>query len=136
MECARFLVMDLDRARGCPSSGLSVWIRRTACIALRSGAILPFSAGSPLRNSALFGYSKCQSRKQAKNPLKTEKRSYISIGRRERNEGNNQSAGPGSHLKGYRVSLNDSVTMANNLTKTIVLSSPSPGQITNQSQFT
>lgn len=41
----------------------------------------------------------------------------------------------GSHLKAYRVTLSDSVTMANNLTKAIVLSSPSPGQITDQSEF-
>lgn len=42
---------------------------------------------------------------------------------------------PRSHLKAYRVTLSDSVTMANNLTKAIVLSSPSPGQITDQSEF-
>lgn len=63
-------------------------------------------------------------------------RLYFDVGGRALNEGNNQSVSPRSHLKAYQVTLNDSVTMANNLTKTIVLSSSSPGQITNQSQFT
>lgn len=63
-------------------------------------------------------------------------RLYFDVGGRALNEGNNQSASPRSHLKAYQVTLNDSVTMANNLTKTIVLSSSSPGQITNQSPFT
>lgn len=42
---------------------------------------------------------------------------------------------PRSHLRACQVTLSDSVTMANNLTKAIVLSSPSPGQISDQSEF-
>lgn len=68
-ESPRFLVMDMDRERGCPTSGIGVWSRRKACTKLHSGAILPFSAASLLWSSALFGHSKCQSKRQAKNPL-------------------------------------------------------------------
>ncbi len=54
-------------------------------------------------------------------------RENFDVGGRALNEGNNQSASPRSHLKAYQVTLNDSVTMANNLTKSYCLILIIPG---------
>lgn len=105
---------------------------RSLALALSSQLLLPHYLKD---QRSLVVRSVCQTPGKKCN-IQGKSRLYFDVGGRALNEGNNQSASPRSHLKAYQVTLNDSVTMANNLTKTIVLSSSSPGQITNQSQFT
>lgn len=121
-------------AYGHSHSGSLVW--RASAAQSCYGALISTAATSLPQRSALFGCWKCLSNPGQKCNIQGKSRLYFDVGGRALNEGNNQSVSPRSHLKAYQVTLNDSVTMANNLTKTIVLSSSSPCQITNQSQFT
>lgn len=105
---------------------------RSLAMALSSQLLLPHYLKD---QRSLVARSVCQTPGK-KCIIQGKSRLYFDVGGRALNEGNNQSVSPRSHLKAYQVTLNDSVTMANNLTKTIVLSSSSPCQITNQSQFT
>ncbi len=93
---------------------------------------------SPLtRSSALFGYPRCLSKwgGREKKCFRGKILAIFLLVGGPVVKGTIGLTLPGSHLKAYQVTLSDSVTMANNLTKAIVLSSPSPGQITDQSEF-
>lgn len=110
---------------------------------MRSGAILPPAEGSALRSFSALSQLCARWLPEVSVNLKEEKKNcfrrkiraiFLLVGGLLL-KGTIGLTLPGSHLKAYQVTLSDSVTMANNLTKAIVFSSPSPGQITDQSEF-